>query len=68
MHGARLVLAGRTRETLEKTAAELGVETECVAAEASREAALARFGRVDVLVNNAGVNPILKGIERTSLD
>ncbi|MBV9750183.1 MAG: glucose 1-dehydrogenase [Acetobacteraceae bacterium] len=74
-HGARLVLAGRTRETLEAAAAELGAETECVAADVSREAdvtalrdaAIARFGRVDVLVNNAGVNPIFKGIERTTL-
>jgi len=63
--GARLVLAGRRPEPLEDTSAELeagGVE--CLAVptdvrepeqvEALVEAALERFGRVDVLVNNAG--------------
>ena len=34
---------------------------------ALRDAALERFGAIDVLVNNAGVNPIYRGIERTSL-
>jgi NAD(P)-dependent dehydrogenase (short-subunit alcohol dehydrogenase family) len=29
---------------------------------------LARCGKIDVLVNNAGVNPIFKGIERTSVE
>ena len=34
---------------------------------ALRDAALQRFGGIDVLMNNAGVNPIYRGIERTSL-
>ena len=63
-HGARLSLLGRTRESLDKLAAELGggVET-CVAVAdvtdgASVQAAFARvkekFGPVTILVNNAG--------------
>jgi NAD(P)-dependent dehydrogenase (short-subunit alcohol dehydrogenase family) len=75
-HGARLVLCGRNPATLETAAREIGGETLAhpadVATEADvlalRDAALARFGRIDVLVNNAGVNPIYKTIEKTSLE
>ncbi len=74
-HGATVVLSGRTRTTLEQTAAGIGenaiVQTADVADETSvlalRDAVLQRCGRIDVLVNNAGVNAIFKGIERTSL-
>ncbi len=74
-YGARLVLCGRDAATLERTAGELGGEVLTVPADVSleadvlrlRDAALERFGRVDVLVNNAGVNPIYRGIEKTSL-
>ena len=73
--GATVVLSGRTRATLEETAAAIGetasVVTADVASEADvvalRDAVLQRFGKIDVLVNNAGVNAIFKGIERTSL-
>lgn len=59
--GARLVLAARGREDLDATAEELGATTEVetlavdVSQEAERvvEAAIRRFGRIDVLVNNA---------------
>ena len=77
-HGARLVLCGRTESTVRDAAEALGqdgAEVLAVAADVSREedvvrlrdAAVQRFGHVDVLVNNAGVNPIYRGIEKTSL-
>ncbi len=74
-HGAFVVLTGRTRATLEETAEAIGgnsmVFTADVSQEADvvtlRDAVLERTGRIDVLVNNAGVNAIFKGIERTSL-
>ncbi|HEY8289309.1 MAG TPA: SDR family oxidoreductase [Acetobacteraceae bacterium] len=75
-HGATVVLSGRTRATLEETAAAIGERAWVHVADVSKEpevlalrdAALARYGRIDVLVNNAGVNAIFKGIERTSLE
>src|SRR3954453_4349057 len=75
-HGAKLVICGRNAATLETAAGEIGGEVLTHAADVSREAdvlalrdaALARFGRIDVLVNNAGVNPIYKGIDRTTLE
>lgn len=74
-HGAVPVLCGRTAETLEAAAAAIGrgaVAQTCdvgreADVEALRDAVLGRFGRVDVLVCNAGVNPIYKGIEATTL-
>jgi NAD(P)-dependent dehydrogenase (short-subunit alcohol dehydrogenase family) len=74
-HGASVVLTGRTRATLEEAAAAIGeqamVHTADISKEADilalRDAALARFGAIHVLVNNAGVNAIFKGIERISL-
>ena len=73
-HGARVVICGRTASTLEATEAEIGatVQVTDVSDEASvialRDAVLDRFGRIDALVCNAGVNPIYKGIETTSFD
>ena len=74
-HGATLVLSGRTEATLRETAAAIGEraigQTADVSCEADvlalRDAVLQRHGRIDVLVNNAGINPIFRGIERTSL-
>ena len=58
-HGATVVLSGRTLATLEEAATAIGERAMVVTADVSKEA--------DVLVNNAGVNAIFKGIERTSL-
>jgi citronellol/citronellal dehydrogenase len=63
--GARLVIAGRSRERLDAGAAVLGADGFEVLAETADirepdqvgrlvDAAIARFGRIDVLVNNAG--------------
>ena len=74
-HGGFVVLVGRTVATLDEAAAAIGghnlVHPTDVSREADvlalRDAVLARCGKIDVLVNNAGVNPIFRGIERTSL-
>ena len=65
--GARLVLAARSQTELEQTAAEIaktGAQaiavptdvTDLAQAERLASAALTRFGRIDLLVNNAGIS------------
>ena len=74
-HGATVVLSGRNRATLEEAAAAIGDRAFVVTADVSKEAdvvalrdaVMAAYGKIDVLVNNAGVNAIFKGVERTSL-
>lgn len=64
--GARLMLGARRTDRLERLAGELGDEvafrrldvTDPADFQTFVEAAEARFGRVDVLVNNAGVMPL----------
>ncbi|QSQ25500.1 SDR family NAD(P)-dependent oxidoreductase [Pyxidicoccus parkwayensis] len=69
--GAKLVLAARRKPELEAVAASAGSEALAVVTDATRksdmvrlrDAALARFGRIDVWVNNAG-----RGITRSVVD
>lgn len=71
--GARLVLTGRHEGRLERIASEVGAQTSvtAVVADLARpgdvhrlvERALAVFGRIDVLVNNAGGEGPTVGIE-----
>lgn len=64
--GARLFIGARRADRLEKLTAELGEHvayrvldvTDGADFEAFTEAAEARFGRIDALVNNAGVMPL----------
>lgn len=75
-HGATVVLTGRTLSVLEEAATAMGDRAYGIACDVSneadvvalRDAVVARSGKIDVLVNNAGVNPIFKTIERTSLE
>ncbi|GGD82398.1 SDR family NAD(P)-dependent oxidoreductase [Caballeronia grimmiae] len=74
--GANVVLAGRTQEKLERVARDLDAARTLVHvcdvsryddAEQLIEASVARFGRIDVLVNNAGVAPTGR-IDEASLE
>jgi NAD(P)-dependent dehydrogenase (short-subunit alcohol dehydrogenase family) len=64
-HGAQVVLASRKIEGLKPVADGIGPAARAVAAHTGKEAdckrlveeALRAFGKVDVLVNNAGTNP-----------
>jgi NAD(P)-dependent dehydrogenase (short-subunit alcohol dehydrogenase family) len=77
--GSTVVIVGRNADTLATAAAEMAplagrvhpmpadVADEAAMAALS-EAVLARFGRVDVLVNNAGINPFYRRAEDTPVD
>src|SRR5438105_8847087 len=78
-HGAQVVLAARKPEALQTVADSIGPAARAVPAHAGKEAdclrlveaALAAFGKVDVLVNNAGTNPYfgpLLGAEEAAWD
>jgi NADP-dependent 3-hydroxy acid dehydrogenase YdfG len=76
--GARIVIGARRRDRLDALAAELGKQGAEVAActvdvadaaqvQALIDAGMARFGRVDVMINNAGLMP-LSLLERLKID
>jgi len=77
--GAAVVIAERDKDTGSAMAAELAelgarslfLETDVAdirAAEAAAQAALAAFGRIDVLVNNAGINVFHEPLETTEAE
>jgi NAD(P)-dependent dehydrogenase (short-subunit alcohol dehydrogenase family) len=75
-HGATVIVSGRTKQVLEEAARSMGdraIPIACDVADeaqviALRDETLNRFGKIDVLVNNAGVDPIFKVAEKTTLD
>jgi NAD(P)-dependent dehydrogenase (short-subunit alcohol dehydrogenase family) len=77
--GARVVITARKADALEAAARSLGPESVAVGIagraddpdhqRAALEAAVTRFGRLDVLVNNTGINPVfgpLRGLDDTA--
>ncbi|MEH2181287.1 SDR family NAD(P)-dependent oxidoreductase [Nostoc sp.] len=75
--GAAVVLVGRTVAKLEDVARELDPTRTLIytadisdqsAAEAMVAATLERFGRLDVLINNAGVGPVVPFLEISAED
>jgi NAD(P)-dependent dehydrogenase (short-subunit alcohol dehydrogenase family) len=76
--GARVVVCGRTQGTLDAAAIamrERGLDVSALLADVSREddvltlrdSVVSLFGGIDILINNAGINPIYRVIEKTSL-
>jgi NAD(P)-dependent dehydrogenase (short-subunit alcohol dehydrogenase family) len=76
--GWRVALLGRNRETLEQTASQSGAAEQALvvpcdvadpaAVDAAFAATVARFGRLDMLFNNAGTNVASKTIDELSVD
>lgn len=76
--GADLVISSRKQEACDSVAAEIAAQTgrQCLpiachvgnwdACDALVEAAYAKFGRVDVLVNNAGMSPLYESLPKVS--
>ena len=64
--GANVIITARGQETLDAAVAQLGDAAIAVAGKAQDKAhqdevvrtAMERWGRIDVLVNNTGINPV----------
>ncbi len=73
--GCKVAIVGRNPETLARAVAEMGPDVQGFAADVSSEAEVetmctavaGSFGSIDVLVNNAGINPFYKRPEDTTL-
>src|ERR1700683_3982948 len=73
-HGARVIVSSRKQEACDQAAAEIrsryGVDTWAISANVSHwdqcdalaERAYQQAGRVDVLVNNAGISPVYSSL------
>lgn len=76
--GARVVITARKQEALDRAVAELGGPSKAIAVAGHAddaahqletfERAAQAFGRVDVLVNNTGINPVAGPVLDTDLD
>ncbi len=76
--GWRVALVGRRREALEATAAQSGAEEQALVApcdvchpaavDAAFAATVGRFGRLDMLFNNAGINTAARTIDELTVD
>ena len=68
--GANVIITARGQETLDAAVAQLGDAAVAVAGKAQDKAhqdevvrtAMERWGRIDVLVNNTGINPVYGGL------
>ena len=68
--GANVIITARTEETLREAASGIGENVVPVAGNAANpehqqevvELALSKWGRIDVLVNNTGINPVFGGL------
>src|SRR5690606_20330639 len=65
-NGARVAIADIDASTVEATAEEIGAHpivadvSDLASVEAMADAVVERFGRVDIVVNNAGVGPFAR--------
>ncbi len=74
--GATVVITGREKETLERTAKEIGGTAKAMVCDVADpqaidrlvDTAIAEFGRIDTLVNVAGVNRRMKAEKLTEAD